>query len=127
MSGLLAHDSRQDARAKEIKGIGAGLEPARLLFRDLIFDRILAFEAFRKQAASGGNPGPALVNIANLAHKISGVGATLGFGKAGELAGVLECSILGQPTKRTDPAYFSATVEPLLEDLLVEMESLLDE
>lgn len=97
------------------------------MFSGLILDRILAFEAFRKQAASVGNPGHDLVKIASLAHKISGVGATLGFGKAGALAADLERAILVKPARRADPAYFAATVEPLLEALLVELESLLDE
>ena len=126
MSGLLTQGIRQDTDAKRIEDVGRGLEPARILFSGLILDRILAFEAFRKQAASAGNPGPALVKVANLAHKISGVGATLGFGKAGALAADLERAILGQPARRADPAHFAATFEPLLEALLIELESLLD-
>lgn len=109
------------------QGISATLEPARQMFRDLVIERVMAFEALRKLAAESDHPQREMAKIADIAHKISGVAATLGFFKVGELASVLDRSIPANPTKPADPGYFRRKVEPLLEALLVEMEALLDD
>jgi HPt (histidine-containing phosphotransfer) domain-containing protein len=127
MSGLLHYRSPQNSSAEVIQSLATTLEPARILFCGLILDRILAFEAFRKQAASDQDADRALDDIAGLAHKISGVAASLGYGKAGELAAALERAVVAPRIKGTTPAHFSAKIEPLLEALLVELETLLDE
>ena len=103
------------------------LEPARNRFRGLILDRVLAFETHRRQAARGDDPLRALTAISDLAHKISGVGATLGFTQTGKLAGALERSIAQGRAGRSDPMRVHAEIEPLLEALLIEMEARLDD
>lgn len=113
-------------------GIGANdmtavLEPARAMFRGLIVERIMAFEAYRKLVQHGENPQDEMAKIAEIAHKISGVGATLGFFKTGQLAGALDRAITENQAKCADPGYFQLIVDPMLEALLVEMESLLDD
>ena len=103
------------------------LEPARAMFRGLIVERIMAFEAYRKLVEHGEYPQDEMVKIADIAHKISGVGATLGFFRTGQLAGVLDRAITEKPAKFDDPEYLRLVVDPMLEALLVEMESLLDD
>lgn len=106
------------------------LEPARLKFRALIVDRIMAFEAFRTLALRGEELDWALTSISELAHKIAGVGATLGFDKVGELAFALERAIVDGPRvdgPRGSTQRFSAVIGPLLESLLVELEAQLDD
>lgn len=115
-------------------GIGGGindmtpvLEPARAMFRGLILERIMAFEAYRKLVERGDNPQDDMLKIAEIAHKISGVAATLGFFRTGQLAAVLDRAISDYPAKCAEPAYFQLIVDPMLESLLVEMEALLDD
>ena len=127
MNGLRSWGGPPGTQANAIEGLAAALEPARIRFRALIVERILAFEAFRKLILDGDEPQRALANIAGLAHKISGVGATLGFAQAGGLAGALERCILDGRARLADPVHFGAEVEPLLEALLVAMEALLDD
>ena len=103
------------------------LEPARTRFRGLILHRVLAFESLRTQAARGDHPVRALTAISDLAHKISGVGATLGFAQIGTLAAAVEHSIAHGRAARCDPMRLHAETDPLLEALLIEMEALLDE
>ena len=105
----------------------AVLEPARAMFRGLIVERIMAFEAYRKLVQHGENPQDEMAKIADIAHKISGVGATLGFFRTGQLAGALDRAITENLLKCADPAYFQLIIDPMLESLLVEMESLLDD
>lgn len=103
------------------------LEPARVMFRELIIERIMAFEAFRRLAENSEYPQLEMVKVADIAHKIAGVGATLGFIRAGQLAGALDRAITEQPAKFNNPEYLRRVVDPLLEALLVEMEALLDD
>lgn len=102
------------------------LEPARIRFRSLIVARVLAFEAYGKLAAGGEDSRQALTGISDLAHKISGVSATLGFATLGALAAALERTIAAGSANHDDPAHFQTIIEPRLEALLDEMESLLD-
>ena len=104
----------------------AVLEPARAMFRGLIVERIMALEVYRKLVRHGKNPQIEVAKIADIAHKISGVGATLGFFRTGQLAGALDHTITENLAKCADPEYFRLIVDPMLEALLVEMESLLD-
>ena len=104
----------------------AVLEPARAMFRGLIVERIMALEVYRKLVRHGKNPQIEVAKIADIAHKISGVGATLGFLRTGQLAGALDHIITENLAKCADPEYFRLIADPMLEALLVEMESLLD-
>ena len=105
----------------------AALKPARAVFLGLVIERIMAFEAFRKLVEHGENPRAEMTKIADIAHKISGVAATLGFMRTGQLAAALDRAITENPTKSADPEHFRHVVNPLLEALLVEMEALLDD
>lgn len=105
----------------------AVLEPASAMFRGLIVERIMALEAYRKLVQHGENPQDQMAKIAGIAHKIAGVGATLGFFKTGQLAGALDRAITENAAKCADLEYFRLVVDPILEALLVEMESLLDD
>lgn len=105
----------------------AALEPARVMFRELLIERIMAFEAYRRLAEQSEYPQLEMVKIADIAHKIAGVGGTLGFVKAGALARELDRSITESPAKFAEAGYLQRVVDPLLEALLVEMEALLDD
>lgn len=102
------------------------LKPVRDRFRSLLAERILALEALRRRAANDDDPGPALENIADIAHKISGVGATLGFRRVGELAGILDRSLSELRKKPASYVDFRSEIAQQLEALLVELEALLD-
>jgi HPt (histidine-containing phosphotransfer) domain-containing protein len=102
------------------------LAPARDRFRALIVARILSFETLRQQAASGENVRQALTGISDLAHKISGVSATLGFASLGALAATVERSIAEGRQNHAQPAQCFAAIDPLLERLLDEMEDQID-
>lgn len=115
-------NARLDASSAE----QAALAPARKRFVDLIVQRILAFESFRQAVERGDNAQTALIEIANLAHKISGTAATLGFPKAGKLAGALEVAIHSGRAQRHEPAAILASVEAHLDGLLDVLETLLD-
>jgi hypothetical protein len=108
------------------KDMTAVLEPARAMFRGLIVERIMALEVYRKLVRHGKNPQDEVAKIADIAHKISGVGATLGFFRTGQLAAALDQTITENLEKCADPEYFRLIIDPMLEALLVEMESLLD-
>ncbi|MDB5658232.1 MAG: hypothetical protein JWS10_847 [Cypionkella sp.] len=107
--------------------LNAALEPARVMFRELLIERIMAFEAYRRLAEQSEHPQVEMVRIADIAHKIAGVGGTLGFAKAGALAGDLDRSITENPAKFAESGYLQRVADPLLEALLVEMEALLDD
>jgi HPt (histidine-containing phosphotransfer) domain-containing protein len=102
------------------------LAPARARFRELIVARVLSFESLRQQAASGEDARQALTGISDLAHKISGTSATLGFARLGALAATVERSIAEGRRKHVPPAQVLAVVDPLLESLLDEMEVQID-
>ncbi|GLS86016.1 hypothetical protein GCM10010873_09900 [Cypionkella aquatica] len=99
---------------------------AQAMFVELIVERIMAFEAYRKLASLSDQPQLEMAKIADIAHKISGVGATLGFGKAGALAAELDRAISDNPARLANPDYLKQVVDPRLEALLDELESLLD-
>jgi len=105
----------------------AVLEPARAMFRGLIVERIMALEAYRKLVQHGESPQDELARIAGIAHKISGVAATLGFFRTGQLAATLDRAITENTEKCAEPGYFHREINPMLEALLVEMEALLDD
>lgn len=117
--------SSYTARAAAADDAMTALGPARARFRGLIIPRILAFEEFRKSAGRGGETRNALENIASLAHKISGVGATLGFTSAGDCARTVERTILTGRSRRAAPQAIWSDVEPQLDALLDALEALL--
>jgi HPt (histidine-containing phosphotransfer) domain-containing protein len=102
------------------------LESAREKFRMLIVDRILAFEAFQRSAGQPKELAGALTNIQNLAHKIAGVGATLGYSSAGALACSVEQIVQEGREGNLSLSVVWSNAQPRLETLLVELESILD-
>lgn len=124
MSGLQYFVRSTRAGANDMT---AALAPARAMFLGLIIERIMALEAFRKLVEHGENPQAEMTKIADIAHKISGAAATLGFIRTGQLASALDRVITENPAKSADPEHFRRAVNPLLEALLVEMEALLDD
>ena len=121
MSGLRSYGGSQGGGTNDLS---SALEPARVMFRELIIERILALEAYRKLAESSEC---SRLEMAKIAHKIAGVGGTLGFAKIGALASALDSSITEHPAKFAEARYLKSVVDPLLEALLVEMEALLDD
>lgn len=103
------------------------LEPARARFRDLLVVRIIAFEEFRKAAQRPAEAADALMKMSDLAHKIAGVGATLGYASAGALAGAVEQTVLSGRARQADAATLWSEVEPRLDALLDTLEALLDD
>lgn len=107
-------------------GLLAALEPARARFRGLIVERVLAFEEFRRGVEREGGAANALANIAGLAHKIAGVGATLGFASVGALAAAVERCVVDGHARCAAPHDIWIGVEPRLDALLDALEALLD-
>jgi HPt (histidine-containing phosphotransfer) domain-containing protein len=96
-------------------------------FREMIIDRILVFEAMKNAIEANRQPAQALGKIADMAHKIAGVAATLGYPYAGQLAAEVEQLVRdGDATARSTHQTWSC-VRPSLEALMDELESLLDE
>lgn len=114
-------------RSEPSQAAWSHLEPARARFRDLLFARIIAFEEFGKSAGRPAEIADALVKIADLAHKIAGVGATLGYASVGTMAFAVEQAVLSGRTRKADAAAVWSDVEPRLEALLDALEALLDD
>lgn len=104
--------------------IPSALLPVRSRFLALIVPRVLEFEAFRRQINEGGEATAALAGIGALAHKISGVAATLGFHQVGQLAAQVDRRIVGGRGAPLPPVW--REVEPQLEALMDAMEALPD-
>lgn len=103
------------------------LHPARQRFLSLILPRVVAFETYRQQAENKEATKESLTAISDLAHKISGVSATLGFPYLGQLAAMVERAVTEGRGCFADPQQHLAAVDPHLEALLVEMEARLDD
>lgn len=109
------------------EAVAPGLAAIQARFLELICDRVLVFETLKKGLEANRKPALALTGIAELAHKIAGVAATLGFPHAGELAADVERAVrdgaaAGMPALQT-----WKRVAPTLELFLDELESLLDD
>lgn len=102
------------------------LAPARARFRSLTIERILAFEGFRQQAEHPETAQAAFLGIRDLAHKISGVAATLGFAKAGDYAQTVEQTVIKALARKLPDAETLARIDAPLESLLQTLEALLD-
>ncbi|MGV8953352.1 MAG: Hpt domain-containing protein, partial [Cypionkella sp.] len=95
-------------------------------FRGLTIERILAFEGFRQQAEHPETAQAAFLGIRDLAHKISGVAATLGFAEAGSFAQTVEQSVIQSLARKLPDAETLAQIDAPLESLLQALEALLD-
>ena len=124
MSVFLQRPGNVDPTGAARNTVPAALMPARARFCNLIVQRILAFEAFRVNSATDADPRPASAAIAALAHKIAGVGETLGFSRVGQLAATLEQCTRDGLSRHIPPRELSRDVDPLLDALLDELERL---
>jgi HPt (histidine-containing phosphotransfer) domain-containing protein len=108
-------------------GLASGFDRARGLFAARIEEQIIRIEQCRLDLLSGRSPGrAALDEIEAHVHKISGVAETVGYPRAGRLAGGVE-RLIGQGRREglSDRAILEC-VEPALEALLDALEAVLD-
>lgn len=96
-------------------------------FRDTIDERIVFFETARRDIEVGRNPPGVLRAMAEEAHRISGVAATLGFPALGTAAARLESEILAGMSRGSMPPTFALAILPLTEELLDLLEGALAE
>ncbi len=120
-------NASQSASSQRVAIALSGLDVARGKFLDLIVRRVLDFEAFSAEMRARKDEDGALKGISALCHKISGVSETIGFRRAGALAMELELLIEDERMgKRPGPEIWGQA-GPLLEQLMDELESLLDD
>ncbi|MFD1194187.1 Hpt domain-containing protein [Seohaeicola saemankumensis] len=105
-------------------GLPEVLRAAHDVFINLTTDRILQIEALTVAIGKGEEPGPAVTEIAQIAHKIAGVAGTLGYPEVGDMARSIEQRLkadigAGAPLQNWD------TIGPAIEDLLDAMEDLI--
>lgn len=125
MTGLALEQTADSPRLEAYKDISPALVGIRKRFCDMAVDRILAFESMKMAIEANRQPEHALDEIANLAHKITGVAATLGYPQAGQLAAEVEQTVRAGTSSGTSAHQTWTNVEPILEALLDELESLL--
>jgi HPt (histidine-containing phosphotransfer) domain-containing protein len=122
-AGLKSEEYFQVAKfSAEMEGHLARL---REKFLASLVERVLAFEEMKRVLRSDRNSATALQTIYDLAHKISGVAATLGFADVGALSSEMEHRISGGRAKANSVDDIFCDTLPVLEDLLDEMERLL--
>lgn len=102
------------------------LAGVRARFCATIIDRVLSFESLRKNISSSDNPSQEAQGISALAHKIAGVAGTLGYQHIGNLSADLERKLTEGARSGVPISETWKTAEPVLEELLDELESLLD-
>jgi HPt (histidine-containing phosphotransfer) domain-containing protein len=71
-------------------GVPDVLQAAHQVFVSLTTDRILRIELLTQAIHKGQDVGPALTEIAQIAHKIAGVAGTLGYPEIGDTARSVE-------------------------------------
>ena len=104
----------------------SGIEAARSKYLDMIIERILLFEAYAADLRAEKRETAALDGISALSHKISGVSETLGFPRIGDIASDLEVLIENGRAANSAPSKIWTKAEPVMEDLLVSLEALLE-
>ncbi len=127
----MTHLEQKSAADRSKSGVSERIPPSlveiQARFRAMIVDRILMFEALKRAIEVNQQPAQALGAISDLAHKISGVAATLGYPHAGQLAAEIEQAIHdGNVAARSAHQTWNC-IQPDLEALMDELESLLDE
>jgi HPt (histidine-containing phosphotransfer) domain-containing protein len=125
MTDLSLAQPADSPKLESIKDIAPSLVNIRKRFCEMAVDRILAFESMKMAIAANRQPEQALAEIANLAHKITGVAATLGYPQTGQLAADVELTVRAGVSSRAPSHQTWISVEPILEALLDELESLL--
>lgn len=112
-----------NAARKLPDGLPEVLKAAHQVFITLTTDRILRIEALTQAVHKGQDPGPALTEIAQIAHKIAGVAGTLGYPAIGDGARAIEQKLktdlaAGDPLRNWD------SIAPEIETLLDALEEL---
>ena len=120
-----APGSIHDARAASAAALATALEPVRRRFIDTIEERILAIEGLRQDVTHNRDVDASVRAVASIAHKLSGVSATLGFARVGALAATVE-RMLDAEGSRLTPAGRWALAAVQVENLLEAMEAILD-
>jgi HPt (histidine-containing phosphotransfer) domain-containing protein len=115
----------RDARAASSAAFATALEPVRRKFIDTIEERILAIEGLRQDIGRNRDVDASVRAVAGIAHKLSGVSATLGFARVGALAATAE-SMLSAEGSRLTAADRWALAADQVENLLDALESILD-
>lgn len=113
-----AHSGSEDQGTDRFAGI-------RRKFRNTIDNRIVVLETARRDVSNGHRVTDALKNMAEEAHRISGVAQTLGFVQLGAAAARLEAEILVLRKAGCTACEMQARVDPLTEDLLDRLEDAL--
>lgn len=98
------------------------LHPARDRFADLIPTHLAAFKHLRSALSSSTDGRSELAGIGVLCHKIAGVAETLGFARAGDLAGRLDGAIDAGLASGTAPRAVWHGIDPMLEALIKDLE-----
>ena len=115
-------DHKKPALREEIAPALVGVQAR---FLALIVDRILMFEALKKDIETGRDPENALGMIAELAHKIAGVAGTLGYPHAGDLAARVEQAARKGQATMAAPHQTLRDLAPVLDALLDDLEILI--
>lgn len=106
--------------------LSASLMPLRAKFIASILPRLAELETLRRQVAADAAGMQALTEIGHVAHRISGVAATLGFARAGELASEVDRQATAVRSGQELFAWAWPRTEPVLEALMDELEAQLD-
>lgn len=99
-------------------GLSPALLPLRARFVGLNPARVDELLGLRAQAAGGPDATRALLAIGEIAHKICGVAATLGFGRIGALAFDLDQAVIALRDRQSDAAAAWRNSQPLLDALI---------
>lgn len=113
-----------NAARKLPAGLPEVLQAAHQVFITLTTERILRIEALTQAVHKGQDAGPALTEVAQIAHKIAGVAGTLGYPEIGDSARSIEQKLktdiaAGDPLRNWD------RISPEIETLLDALEELL--
>lgn len=106
--------------------INAALVPMRTKFVGQMLSRLGQLEALRCAVNDGREPLPSMAEIGQIAHRMSGVAETLGFARIGRLSMEVDMQVAAALSTQGQVSQSWRSVEPLLEDLLDEMEANLD-
>ena len=107
-------------------GVPVALHAARNRFVGLILPRLMAFETLRAALALSPDSRAELVEIGALCHKIAGVAETLGFERAGDMAGRLDGAIDQGLASGAAPRDVWQRIDPALEMLMDELEDAIE-
>ncbi|OZB19868.1 MAG: hypothetical protein B7X55_02210 [Rhodobacterales bacterium 34-62-10] len=105
-------------------GLPDVLQAAHQVFINLTTDRILRIEVLTQAIHKGEDAASALIEIAQIAHKIAGVAGTLGYPEIGDNARALEQKLKAD-IAAGDPLRHWTTIAPEIETLLDDLEALL--